>query len=307
MRNSLPRSAAAESNLVRVRGLHRGLLTLLLHPTMQPYIQIRFTKEASLPPSDIVLPLTHNTTTYKQDFHTQTPKCTSNTCYCSTAATTPYHTSILTQAQTKMPSSISFSTTSTTTKGAHSIYTRPQKKQKMSITQTYFLAHSARGKLSKEAARADHDLRLLVGHANMLDSLMLDLANAEQEQERWFNKTVSGSEEEEEEQVAHVETIQEEPEMEEAEEDSDIEEDDESDSEELALTRTPSRHSPPALTMDVDSDSDDESMPPSPPQQALDTMDAKQRQAIATTSYYDTKDSSISLFDQRQPLVVAAY
>ena len=80
----------------------------------------------------------------------------------------------------------------------------------MSITQTYFLAHSARGKLSREAARADHDLRLLVGHANMLDSLMIDLANAEQEQERWFNKSLSGAREEEE--IKHEETIVEEPE-----------------------------------------------------------------------------------------------
>lgn len=62
----------------------------------------------------------------------------------------------------------------------------------MSITQTYYLAHTARRKLTREAARADHDLRLLVGHANLLDSLMLDLADAEQEQERWFNQTVSG-------------------------------------------------------------------------------------------------------------------
>ena len=62
----------------------------------------------------------------------------------------------------------------------------------MSITQTYYLAHAARKKLTREASRADHDLRLLVGHANLLDSLMLDLADAEQEQERWFNQTVSG-------------------------------------------------------------------------------------------------------------------
>lgn len=225
-----------------------------------------------------------------------------------------------------MPSSISFST-SPTTKGAHSIYTRPQKKQKMSITQTYFLAHSARGKLSKEAARADHDLRLLVGHANMLDSLMLDLANAEQEQERWFNKTVSGTQDEEEEEVAQVETIQEEPETDDEETeitsmevDTDVEEDDESDSEELALTRTPSRHSPPALTMDIDSDSDDESMPPSPPQPTIDnTINEKQRQAIATTSFYDTKNASISPVDsetfesqgfylpRQQPTIIAAY
>ena len=231
-----------------------------------------------------------------------------------------------------MPSTISF-TTSTTTKTAHqSIYTRPAKKQKMSITQTYFLAHSARGKLSKEAARADHDLRLLVGHANMLDSLMLDLANAEQEQERWFNKSVSGAREEEP-AHAHVETIEEDEEEEsdyeeekpqtevtEMELDSDMEEDDETDSD-LVLTRTPSRHSPPALSIDSDSDSEDESMPPSPPQPTMEALSEKQRQAIATTSFYDTKDiTSLSpveteAFEQegfflpsrQQPTLIAAY
>ncbi|KAI4276973.1 MAG: hypothetical protein LQ337_002134 [Flavoplaca oasis] len=69
----------------------------------------------------------------------------------------------------------------------------PQKKQKMSLTQTYYLAHTARGKLSKEAARADHNLGRLVGHANLLDGLMLDLADAEREQENWFNQTVKGA------------------------------------------------------------------------------------------------------------------
>lgn len=96
----------------------------------------------------------------------------------------------------------------------HSIYPA-QKKQKMSITQTYFLAHTARGKLSKEASRADHDLRLLVGHANLLDSLMLELADAEQEQERWFNNTVSGASKEEVAEPKHIQwadTIIEEPE-----------------------------------------------------------------------------------------------
>lgn len=73
----------------------------------------------------------------------------------------------------------------------HSLLRSPQQK-KMSITQTYYLAHTARKKLTREASRADHDLRLLVGHANFLDSLMVDLADAEQEQERWFNQTVSG-------------------------------------------------------------------------------------------------------------------
>ncbi|KAI0127695.1 hypothetical protein BJ170DRAFT_383445 [Xylariales sp. AK1849] len=65
--------------------------------------------------------------------------------------------------------------------------------KKMSITQTYYLAHKARGKLSREAAQPDHNLRLLVGHANLLDSLMLDLADAEREQESWFNQSVRGA------------------------------------------------------------------------------------------------------------------
>ncbi|RMD44622.1 hypothetical protein DV735_g543, partial [Chaetothyriales sp. CBS 134920] len=117
----------------------------------------------------------------------------------------------MTQSPTTMSKSITF-TSSLSTKPTQSIYSRPQKRPKMSITQTYYLAHSARGKLSKEAARPDHDLRLLVGHANMLDSLMLDLANAEQEQERWFNKSLTESEEEEEEEADtdQVETILEE-------------------------------------------------------------------------------------------------
>ena len=66
----------------------------------------------------------------------------------------------------------------------------PLKRKAMSVTQTYYLAHTARGKLSQEAARSDHNLRLLVGHANLLDSLMLELAEAEQEQESWFNQSV---------------------------------------------------------------------------------------------------------------------
>lgn len=70
------------------------------------------------------------------------------------------------------------------------------KKQKMSITQTYFLAHKARAKLSNEAAMPDHNLRLLVGHANLLDSLMLELADAEREQESWFNQSVRNASQE---------------------------------------------------------------------------------------------------------------
>ncbi|KAM0324329.1 hypothetical protein ACHAQA_008109, partial [Verticillium albo-atrum] len=83
----------------------------------------------------------------------------------------------------------------------------------MSITQTYYLAHKARAKLSTEAARADHDLRLLVGHANLLDSLMLDLADAEREQESWFNQSVRGAQEEKKDRhVQWADSIVEDPE-----------------------------------------------------------------------------------------------
>lgn len=70
---------------------------------------------------------------------------------------------------------------------------RRRQQKNMSITQTYYLAHTARKKLTHEASRADHNLRLLVGHANLLDSLMFDLADAEREQERWFNQSVNGA------------------------------------------------------------------------------------------------------------------
>jgi hypothetical protein len=83
----------------------------------------------------------------------------------------------------------------------------------MSVTQTYYLAHTARGKLSHEAAKADHNLRLLVGHANLLDSLMLDLAEAEQEQESWFNQSVKkASKTEEPKHIQWADAVVEDPE-----------------------------------------------------------------------------------------------
>ena len=188
----------------------------------------------------------------------------------------------------------------------------------LSLTQTYFLAHSSRQKLSKEAARPDHDLRLLVGHANMLDALMVDLASAEQEQERWFNKSVSGAKSEEEPTEEWAETIVEER-LEDAESSDDeseadedesedtiittteeVDSDDEYNSSDLALTRTHShsRHSPPELSSDSDSESEDEHMPPSPPQPTFSALTDKQRAAIATTSYYESKDTSLSPTEQ---------
>ena len=78
----------------------------------------------------------------------------------------------------------------------HSIHPsklRETKDKRMAYTQTFQLAQRARGKLQREASQHDHNLRLLVGHANLLDSLMIALADAEREQEQWFNEVVRGS------------------------------------------------------------------------------------------------------------------
>lgn len=104
------------------------------------------------------------------------------------ASTTTYRPSSYTPFP---PSTATFPTTSKPS--ASPLFIAAQKKKAMSITQTYYLAHKARAKLASEAARADHDLRLLVGHANLLDSLMFELADAEREQESWFNQSVRGA------------------------------------------------------------------------------------------------------------------
>ncbi|KAL8699850.1 MAG: hypothetical protein Q9201_005765 [Fulgogasparrea decipioides] len=214
----------------------------------------------------------------------------------------------------------------------------PQKKQKMSITQTYYLAHTARGKLSKEAAKADHNLRLLVGHANLLDGLMLDLAEAEREQASWFDQTVKGAAKASDE-PRHIqwadtieEAIEDDDEYSDSDSDSDdgieeaqpvsfrrlpqekapgpivtVEEDideemqeDDEDDDEHALTRTSSEH-PPELLHESDSESEDD-MPPSPPQREipLDAFSEKQRQAIATTGYYPPPEHEASLAPEDQ-------
>ncbi|KAK0343985.1 hypothetical protein LTR02_012921 [Friedmanniomyces endolithicus] len=208
----------------------------------------------------------------------------------------------------------------------------PAKKQKMSLTSIYYTASTARTKLGREANRADHNLRRLVGHANLLDSLMIELSSAEREQESWFNQSLSRASKPEE--PKHIQWLDEvaEAEMEddsdsedgsdydddaeqlfesipttrvrrpsvhidsmEIDDDRDDDEDDEDAEfdEEHALQRTPSsRHSPPEL-LDCDkddssSDSEDESMPSSPENQAFE-IDEKERAAITTTAFYDTK------------------
>ncbi|KAK1458474.1 hypothetical protein CCUS01_09340 [Colletotrichum cuscutae] len=205
-------------------------------------------------------------------------------------------------------------------------------KKKMSITQTYYLAHKARAKLSSEAARADHDLRLLVGHANLLDSLMLELADAEREQESWFNQSVRGATkdrhiqwadsiaedsedlyeddsddsddssvssdddyEEDDIEMADTVSLRRMPSAApasprtstiEVSEDYDMEEDDlEEDYAQLELVRTPSHSSsssPPELEHEHDSDiSDDESMPPSPPNAVLTFNEKEAKEEIS--------------------------
>ncbi|CAK3920545.1 Hypothetical predicted protein [Lecanosticta acicola] len=222
---------------------------------------------------------------------------------------------------------------------------RPAKKQKMSLTQTYYVASTARSKLGREAQRADHNLRLLVGHANLLDTLMVELADAEREQEAWFNQSVKkASKPEEPRHIQWIDTIAEEEES----DDSDMESDDGSDiydedededmfniplrnirlppieisSQELdadmdaddedddehSLTRVVSHHSPPELTLDSDSDSEDESMPSSPDQPTFE-LSEKDRQSIATTGFYDIKSTQgmedYILRQPQQPLIAA--
>ncbi|KAK1579499.1 uncharacterized protein LY79DRAFT_344110 [Colletotrichum navitas] len=218
-------------------------------------------------------------------------------------------------------------------------------KKKMSITQTYYLAHKARAKLSSEAARADHDLRLLVGHANLLDSLMLDLADAEREQERWFNQSVRGATKTEERHVQWADSVVEDPEddwhaddasdsddsssdsdddydehdiemantvslrrmpsasavptslkitTKEVSEDYDMEDDLEEDYAQLELVRTPSHSSsssPPELEHDSDI-SDDESMPPSPPNAVLTFTEKDAKEEISQQQQQQTDDGS---------------
>lgn len=214
----------------------------------------------------------------------------------------------------------------------------PAKKQKMSLTQSFYLAHSARRLLAKEAAKADHDLRRLVGHANLLDGLMIDIADAEREQESWFNQSVTGAvtaeasprtvqwadsipetvvEDGSDDEGAWDEGDSSDEDLDDEEvelaktislrrrtssttattttitevADEDIEVDDEDDADH-ALVRTPSA-SPPELMHEDSDSSEDESMPPSPPalKTPIHAFSEKERQAIATTSFYEPQAS----------------
>ncbi|KAJ9360172.1 hypothetical protein C8Q69DRAFT_262098 [Paecilomyces variotii] len=197
---------------------------------------------------------------------------------------------------------------------------RPQQK-KMSITQTYYLAHTARSKLTKEAARADHDLRLLVGHANLLDSLMLELADAEQEQERWFNQTVSGAakaaEEKSSKHIQWADSVMDEAIVEDPEEDWDPEDlsdldsdsDDDSDSEydeddfvvdSATATATPFRRAPSPVAIiteqEVDEDETDSDDDYSEEHETLTLTRASSRQSppeLSSDSDEESEDESM--------------
>jgi phosphohistidine phosphatase SixA len=208
---------------------------------------------------------------------------------------------------------------------SHFVTAPPQKKQKMSLTQTYYIAASARSKLGKEACRADHDLRLLVGHANLLDSLMLELQDAERQQEAWFHSTVAKANKAEQQQrqqqhIQWADSITEED----GDSDSDSESDyydEDGDFDMVALPRRLVQSPVEITTTEVDEDedededeyddleddaglaltrvssqsppelvhdedSDDELPPVSPPQVS---MEFSEKEAMLTTSFYDSK------------------
>lgn len=227
----------------------------------------------------------------------------------------------------------------------HTTQPRPAKKARMSLTQTYAIASSARTKLSREAGYADHRLRYLVGHANLLDQLMVELADAERESENWLNQSIREAakpaeprrvqwldsiaeeydnddeeEEDEEEEFEHTDLFTVMPKIKQAPvfvstSDDDAVFDIDSEDEDLVLTRSPdSQYSPPELTLD-DSDSEyeseDDEAPVSPKDTPLQLSD-KQRQAITTTAYFDLKsEAQQSLEDylldspSQQPLIAA--
>jgi hypothetical protein len=216
----------------------------------------------------------------------------------------------------------------------------PQKKQKMSLTQTYYIASSARAKLGREACRPDHNLRLLVGHANLLDSLMLDLQDAEREQEAWFNQTVQKAQKADEPKHSQwADTIVEEDDYEDDEEaddsdsDSEFDEEDfrmlsqirsirqapvdvsseeldeeeyydeEEDEPELALVRTQSHSANPPELVD-DSDSEDDTPPASPPQPNfdMDLFDEKRDSSISEDALID---DTFYIRERDAPLIAA--
>lgn len=159
----------------------------------------------------------------------------------------------------------------------------------MNRVQTLYLAHVARQKLALEASYDDLDLRVVVGHANLLDNLMMYLATTEQEPEpkqeqtrvAYFNQSrhrqlntinknrLAGldGEEQQADNLSDDDNDDDDSTDDETEfqhidsktvavsELSDTDSDDQAE-EEFALVRTKSHHSPPELFHDCESDPD---------------------------------------------------
>ena len=217
----------------------------------------------------------------------------------------------------------------------------PPKKQKMSLTQTYYIAASARSKLGKEACRADHDLRLLVGHANLLDSLMIELQDAERQQEQWFNQTMAkASKTEEPRHIQWADSIAEELDDDEDDDDassvSDSDSDNDDDFDMIPMPRRIAQSPVQISTMEVDEDdSEDEddfyddmeddselaltrvpSQSQSPPELTFEdesddespptsppqsTLNFSEKEGMLTTTFYDAKSQS-AYMEHDQPL-----
>lgn len=156
----------------------------------------------------------------------------------------------------------------------------------MSVTETYRLVHSARGKLTREAQRSEHDLRLLVGHANLLDSLMIELEHAEN-QHTWSNAPAP--------KVTWATTTIEETEDESSDADSD-----DSDYDEDDMVMLPARvHGSPEYRprIQTDSDSDDAISDSDEEEDEEDMSDDEDANNLGlalcrTNSHHETRSSS---------------
>ncbi|KAF5097649.1 hypothetical protein D0Z00_002332 [Geotrichum galactomycetum] len=97
----------------------------------------------------------------------------------------------------------------------------------MSMAETYFLASKAQSKLTHEASKNNHNLRVLVSHANLLDNLMESLSKKKMLPETPLKPTYVNQYN----NPSHFSTIHEEEEEEE-EDDEDFSEDEYSEEEE---------------------------------------------------------------------------
>ncbi|KAJ6028702.1 hypothetical protein N7540_004278 [Penicillium herquei] len=57
----------------------------------------------------------------------------------------------------------------------------------MSFAETSHLVQTVRTKLRREGSRANNELRVVVGHANLLHTLIAKISELEIEEECWMN------------------------------------------------------------------------------------------------------------------------